>query len=103
MPISSRKGSRESTGLFEMPFAVRDGDGGCGHRHLSGQSLSQWSTRCASGCTHILGSVYYRLTRRVAIGLLFVLTAIHPLVHQFEGGVMDALLGMLLVRAASDE
>lgn len=70
---------------------------------LLGQGMHQHTEACATRFQIALGSLYNRFTRRVAICLLFILTAVHPLIHQFEGGALDAFLAMLAVRAFSDD
>lgn len=103
MPLHLSRRNREASSLFEMHVAVRDGSGCPRHRRLSGEWLQTSLAACSSGCTHILGKAHHRFTRRVALVLLFVLTAVHPLLHQFEGGALDALLGMLTLRAMSND
>lgn len=103
MPIQFPRRNRDASHLLPLHESVRDGAGCPRHRFLSGQRLQASLTACSSGCSHFMGAVYHRVSRRVAVVLLFVLTLVHPLLHQFEGGALDAFLAMLTVRAFTDE
>lgn len=102
MPLLSRRNPVDASSLFEMHVALRDGTG-CTRRHRLSDALRASLTSCTQGCQNFLGACHNRITRRVAISLLFVLTLLHPVLHAFEGGALDALMVGLMARVSLDD
>lgn len=102
MPTRTIRRNIEAPSLQQVSEPLRVGFD-CGRHHSLPVTLMQTATAaCSSRCTYWLGAVHHRLTRRVALTLLTILTLAHPLLHSWEGGALDSLMVALLARASHE-